>query len=495
MSTSRRSGVRRAVPRARRLIAPAFFFIFLPGAFCEPFEAEYSLTLTAENLGIHKDVFFEENRGAIGFESGPIALGVDFSLMGGRRYVPHTSFQMGRYFFINDASVQFEYENASLYAGFFPHRDVVRTPYSIYISSVDIPALNAGFSYIHERFFYETRWIRLNERSSVGYIGKDESYRDRGLTFKAFGIKFGDLTIGFEDSYSYLDQSFDAESFLSPVPMFLLEMILASAGRPWSQDNNANAMMGFFAEWESGPYYLEGQILIDDINASALAPLAGWAIPALNEIENLSKVAWSLGGAIELRTGTLGFYHAGATKYTYEATYTSSSDYSTSPYEYVYYPATEFETASGELAEVPYEDNYIGYKYGENNLAFMVDYSTRLLNYSPWSFDLTASAEWVLNGSKSPANPWHEYTNWTEIEPTVELLSDDVVEHLFNLRAKLKKTIAPFDLSLSVLLGYGWNQLELVELVPGEPKIFVPRAGNNGIRFSISLSGRYTLNF
>ena len=171
MNTPRRRGVPRAIPGPRRLLTPAFFLVILSAGFCEPFEAGYSLTLTAENIGIHKDIFFEENRGAIGFESGPIALGVDFSLMGGRRYGPHTSYQMGRYFLINDASVHFEYENTNVYAGFFPHGDIVQTPYSIYISSVDIPALNAGFSYIHDRFFYETRWIRLNERSSVEYIG------------------------------------------------------------------------------------------------------------------------------------------------------------------------------------------------------------------------------------------------------------------------------------------------------------------------------------
>ena len=484
-----------AAKHPRWFITPVFFLILLSSAAGKPFDAEYSLTLTAENLEIHKDVFFEENRGAIGFDYGPIELRADFSLMGGRRYRSHTTFQMDRYFFINNASVNFQLENATFYAGYLPHHDIVKTPYSVYISSVDIPALNAGLSYVHNRFFYETRWVRLNERSSVEYIGKDETYRDRGLTFKAFGMHFGNFTIGFEDSYSYLDQSFDAESLLSPVPMFLFEMILASSGRPWSQDNNVNSMMGFFAEWESGPYYLEGQILIDDINASALAPIAGSFIPALNTIENLSKVAWSLGGTIGLRTGTLGFYHGGATKYTYEATYTTASNYSTVPYEYVYYPATEYEELPGTLTMIPYEDNYIGYMYGENNLAFLVDYSTKLLQKSPWSFDLAASAEWVLNGSKSPANPWHEYTHWREIEPPVELLTDSSIENLFHMRAEVSKRIDPFELSLSVLLGYGWNQLELVELVPGEPKIFVPQPGNDGVRFSIALSGKYGVEF
>ena len=495
MITKALRAVFKAAIETRWLVFPVLYLLAASAAICEPLYAEYSLTLTAENLGLHEDFFFEENRAGIGFDYGPIAILADFSLMGGGRYGAHTAYQRGHYFLINNASIDFHLDKARFYAGFFPHHDVVETPYSVYISSVDIPVLNAGFSYVHDRFFYEARWVRLNERSSVSYIGKGEAYRDRGLTFKAVGLNLGKLTVGFEDSYLYLDQSFDAESLLSPVPMFLFEMIFDSEGRPWSQVNNVNSIMGFFAEWKSNSYYLEGQILIDDINASALAPILGWAIPALNTINNLSKVAWSLGGTLELRTGTLGFYHGGATKYTYEATYATPSDYSSFPYEYAYYPATEYEPSPGILTEIPYEENYIGYKYGENNLAFLVDYSTEVLPSSPWAFDLSASAEWVLNGSKSPANPWHEYYHWSEIAPAVELLTDPVTEHLFNLRAKLSKTLSPFDLSLAILLGYGWNQLELVELVPGEPKVFVPQSGNNGIRFSIALTGRYALEF
>ena len=482
-------------PRVSLLFIPLFILLTGSALICEPLEAKYSLILTAENLGLHKDIFFEENRGALSFESSPLRLNLDLSLLGGRRYPAHSSFQIGRYFYINDASIIVTGPKTTLYAGYLPHHDIVRTPYSIYISSVDIPVLNAGFRYSHEKFFYETRWVRLNERSSVAYIGKDETFRDRGLTFEAFGYHFGDLTVGFENSYMYLDQVFDAESFFMPIPLFALEMVLASGGRPWSQANNTNVLMGFFAEWESARYYLEGQFLVDDINASMLAPIAGWAIPALNEIDNLSKVAWGIGGTIQLQEGSIGFYHAGATKYTFEATYTSSTDYSIAPYEYVYYPATEYERLPGTLETIPYQNNYIGYKYGENNLAFLVEYALPVLHEKPLSFNLKTSAEWVINGAKSPANPWHQYDHWSEIEPRVELLCDEVLEHLLTLRAQATKAIPPFDLALSIFLGYGWNQLELIELVANEPKIFVPQAGNNGIRFSIALSGSYSVEF
>ncbi len=468
------------------------FLIFLTSqAMCERIAAEYSLTLTAENLGVHNEAFFEENRGALSVNEGAFAFNFDLSMMGGRRYPAHTSYQLGRYFRPNDFSIHAALGNAGLYAGYLPHSDVVNTPYSLYISALEIPVLNGGFRFDSERFFYLTRWVRLNQRSSVEYIGKDMTYRDRGLTFKTFGFDFGALRLGFQDSYLYLDQSFDAESFLAPIPMFLLQMALASGGRPWSQANNINSMFGFFAEWESGPYYLESQILVDDINASLLAPLFGWAIPALNHIENLSKVAWNIGGTMELGPGTIGFYHGGATKYTFAATYTSSDNFSLYPYEYVYYPATEYRMPSGELRTLRYQDNYIGYKHGENNIAFTVEYSAPMFVRTAYHFDLTTSAEWIINGSKSPANPWHEYQNWLEIEPRFELLSDDVVEHIVKLDARASKEFPPFELSLALLLGYGWNQLELAELVPGEPKIFTPQPGNNGFLFSLSLTGTY----
>ncbi|MBN1685668.1 MAG: hypothetical protein JW852_03390, partial [Spirochaetales bacterium] len=236
--------LRRLIP----LLGVLFALSLAAKVYCEPFEAAYALSLTAENLGFHEDIFFEENRLALSFEEDPFDLNFDFSFMGGGRYPPHTSYQMGRYFYLNDASTLVSLKNWDFYGGYLPHRDVVQTPYSIYISSLDIPVLNAGFVYTHNRFFYETRWVRLNERSSVEYIGKeDETYIDRGLTFKAFGFDFGNLTVGFENSYMYLGQVFDAESFLLPGPMFALEMILASGGRPWSQANNTNVLMGFFA--------------------------------------------------------------------------------------------------------------------------------------------------------------------------------------------------------------------------------------------------------
>ena len=251
--------------------------------------------------------------------------------------------------------------------------------------------------------------------------------------------------------------------------------------------------MGFFCDYEDPDFYLQGQILVDDINAGILAPLLGWAISSLNNIENLSKVAWSLGGHYEAPFGRIGFYHGGALKYTFEATYVSADSYSTLPYEYTYYPITEYVSGSEDIP-LDYTENYIGYKYGENNLAFLVDYSNRFFTGKPYVFDLYSSLEWVLNGSKSPSNPWHENDSWLEISAPFELLSDDVVEHALKIDVTLSKALKNWLFTINGTLGSVWNRLELVEVVSGEPKIYIPQSGNNHPIASISLCAGYLLN-
>ncbi|MBT3273772.1 MAG: hypothetical protein HN368_11485 [Spirochaetales bacterium] len=475
----------------RKYITILIFITCSQVSFSAPIEVSFGTKFTFENLGIHSNLFIDEERASYAYFDDVFGVKADASLMGGGKYYPHTDFQLGHYFFINEASFSYNLGNVSLFAGYMPHSDVVDSPYSIFISSETIPVLNAGFTFAHDKLFFESRWVRLNERSANQYNGKSETYRDRGLSFKAFSIDFGNFTLGFEDSYIYLDKTFDAESFLSPIPMFLYEMVLGTPGRPWTQANNTNAIMGFFGEWENDYLYLESQLLVDDSNASILAPILGKAIPSLNSISNLQKLAWGIGGHLDTPSGTFGFYHSGATKYTFEATYVSVDNYSTVPYEYTYYPATEYEDFYGSMQTIRYQENYIGYKYGENNVAFLFDYTGIAFSQSLWSFDLYSSLEWVINGAKSPANPWHEYDSWLEIEPRYELLSDPVLEHQLLASMSADKKRGNFDFGLDVSFGYVWNRLRLEELVAGEPKIYVPRDGDNGVLFSVSLFIRY----
>lgn len=414
--------------------------------------------------------------------------------------IPHSSYQLGHYFYTRGATAGFNFGDVSFTGGRGIHADVVDSPYTIYINPEAFPAIHAEAAYTGEVFSYTTRWVRLNERSAQYYNGDidgdpatDTLIRDRGMTFKAYSLHFGNLTVGFEDVSLYLDRSFDAETFLSPFPMYFLEMLNTSAGRPWSELSNTNSLMGFFGEYETGDLYLCGQVLVDDINAGALAPILGWAIPSLNNIENLSKVAWSLGGTYDTPFGLFGFYHGGALKYTFAATYVSDSSYSTLPYEYTYFPVAEFDAGGGTYKPLDYTHNYIGYTHGENNLAFLADYTAEFGGRKPWAFGLYSSLEWVINGSKSPSNPWHEHDHWTEIDPPQELLTDEVLEHTLRLDVRLSKPVNNWLFAVDGALGYVWNRLELVEAVADEPKIYTPVAGNNHLIASLTLRAAYTL--
>ena len=109
--------------------------------------------------------------------------------------------------------------------------------------------------------------------------------------------------------------------------------------------------------------------------------------------------------------------------------------------------------------------------------------SRRLLEFVPVLFAIVTLTFFLVR--LAPGGPF-------DAEKAV---SDEVLEHLIKLRAQAKRAFPPFELSFSLLLGYGWNRLELAELVPEEPKIFVPQAGNNGALFSVSLRGTYKLEF
>jgi len=188
-------------------------------------------------------------------------------------------------------------------------------------------------------------------------------------------------------------------------------------------------------------------------------------------------MAWSLGGAYAFPFGTLGLYHAGATKYVFAATQASSS-YSDYPYEYAYYPAVEYTLGDGTPMTLHYLDNYIGYKYGENNMAFLLDYAPRLPGV-----DLHASLEYVISGSKSPANPWHEYRYVTDTDRKTKLLDDAALEHTLSTRVGVSWRWRNLLLFTDLLLGGVFNALELEEAVAGEPRIFRPQPGVNRLLY------------
>ena len=206
----------------------------------------------------------------------------------------------------------------------------------------------------------------------------------------------------------------------------------------------------------------------------------------------LTRWPYAAGCRVDSEIGKFSFDAALAFKYTFQATYTSASDYSVYPYEYTYYPSSTFNIGSEEQT-IDYIDNYIGYKYGENNLALQFDYENGLNFTEDLPFKYKAGLEYVVSGSKSPSNPWNELSHH-ENDGT-KFLDDDVLEHTIKAVGECSTAWKGFSASLGLTLGYVFNELALTEVVAGEAGIFVPQEGDNNWLFDIALSLGYHYTF
>ncbi len=459
---------------------------------------------------------YDEIRGAMDYRSPWFDLLIDWGMRNDGKYNAEEQYFGGRYFAMHDTRIDIHDpdDNFTITAGRGPHKDAVDSPYSVFINSTDIPAFHIEASYHNDFFFYTTRWVELNSNSMYQYLasevgdlffdgsldtswgaGYTGEWLDKGANYKTFGINLEDWRIGFQDIVVYLDRSFDAEYFFNPMPQYFVQLINTAFGRPWSQAGNAKSYMGFFADRTQYDNYFAVQLLMDDLNASFF--------PGFDQSSAIkTKIAWSLSGWKDFDFGRIGLFHGGATKYTFEATYTAHHyemymddpgfieiPYSIFPYEATYVPITQYTTEDGEEMAINYTDNYISYKYGENNIAFMMDYQNLFYRDTPLEFGLYSSFEWVLNGSKSPSNPWHEYYSGTQIDEKIALL-DGTVEHIFRLSTAIRKPVGKnLILNLDLIAGIAINAMKLVFVTPvdsdvvdyddswDEPKIYVPQSG------------------
>lgn len=240
----------------------------------------------------------------------------DFSFKNDGKYTPEEPYLLGHYISLNRRKIALNL-NRVHFAGWRDiHRDIVSTPYYLFISSIDIASVLLDFTYSDKLFLYETRWIQINIRSKW-YRNPDDTSLDLGANYKVYGLKFKNVRFDFQESTVYLDRSFDAEYFLNPIPQYLVQIVTTSEGKPWTREKNNNELMGFFFEWTKPKYYMYSQFLIDDLNLGFLVPKTEIKIP--------KKIAWSLGGCYQFPFVKLGFYHARATKYTFGATYARES--------------------------------------------------------------------------------------------------------------------------------------------------------------------------
>lgn len=403
----------------------------------------------------------------------------NFSICNDLKYQPShgESLYFGFYFYMENGGVELNWEDISFTLGRTALDDEVDSPYSLFVSSKLPSALLADFSFDDGLFFFTSRWIELNRDSNL-------DYPDRGWQYNSYGIYLGNWRIGFQDSSVYTGTSFDPEYFLNPLPGFLKQYTLFTSGKPWSSGGNANSIIGFFTDYTADDYYFYGQFLIDDFT-NILGMFDEDAF------HNPNKIAWSLGGDYDFDFGKVGFYHAGATKYTFQSYGTSSSD---EQYGYTFYPDVTY-TANGVLMPIELEDNYLGYYNGENNLSFIVNYEETL-----YDLGFYAELEFSISGEKSPANPWHEYNHFQNDDPfMLFMLDSERLEKKLTLTAGASRDMKELGLpnlvlSASLEVGYIWNVLELVDTLTSDYtqiQYWQP-SENNAAVFAVAIGGRYT---
>ncbi len=384
-----------------------------------------------------------------------------------------SGYYAGFYFVMKDAKIDFQLGNSRISFGKTNLGDIVKTPYSLFISANNYPRNTLEYVYEDKKFIYTTRWIQLSNLQNLSI----QNEKFRSANYKVYAAKFSNFRFGYQEINVYVGKDFDFEYFANPIPGFFIQYV-NDAGRPFSEGiGEANFIMGFFFDYTESSKYLYGQVLIDDVNMNR------FFYP--ESFQNPDKIAWSFGGSFNLEYGKLSLYHAGATKYTFQP---SAEGGNQLYYGYTYFPYLTYNLGSTTMVFPP-ELLYAGYKYGENNLAFLVEYEPNMIK------NLKVSSEYVVLGERSPVNPWGDRVTYLE---GTHLLDDPVLEH--RLLTSVDFSHEFFDtlrLSLNSTFGYIWNKSELVAVNSDNVKkpLLRPKEGNNVPYFSFSLNLAFKFSF
>lgn len=408
------------------------------------------------------------------------------------------------YFMLEQGGLSSRLGPVTLKAGRFRHLDAVDTPYSLFVNSGGIAANIMDLAYDDGFFSYESRWIELNHDSTTSTeawgagAGVGKGFPERGANLKNYAIRMGDMRFGIQDAAVYTGRNFDFEYFVNPIPQYFIQYVKGTGGRPWATESDENNIVGLFWTWERrGEFSLLAQFLMDDFNVHFIFPDTTW---------NPWQAALTLGGRLETSAGSFGLYLAGATKYTFEPSEMISgvgtlddakAKQQAVSYGYTYYPETRFDyswTQAGFQARpIAIEDNMLGYKYGQNNIAVQADWRSSIARW-----DLGAALEFRLSGANSPANPWHD-----RIEPLVDgthFLDDPILEKRILAGASIARRFGDWGLHAALSGGVALDAMELRAPVvtasvaaPVDRNVWIwqPAAGNTKYLLSVSVGGSY----
>jgi len=356
-------------------------------------------------------------------------------------YFYESDYYWGHYFLIENSYITLRNDDQTLElsGGIKQLKDEVNSPYSLFFSSNNIPLVNLDIGYEDEHFFFETMWVQLVSENNENF---DTS---KAMNYKTYGLKFGNFRVGYQDALVY-NRAFDIFYFLNPMPAYFAQEIRAPGNvMPWWEKINDNSIMGFFFDYKDSNYYIYSQLLVDDFNTNRFFNP--------EETQNPDKVAFSSGLNLKSTVGTFGVYGAFATQYTFQPRGGPG---------YTIYP----ESTYVDEKIIDFTDNYIGYKYGENTVSFLVDYD---YTYNNW-FNLYSSFETVFSGSKSPTE------NTAPTEGTY-LLDDPLLEKRYVYTIATNFYFNNIEFNLSADMGVIQNKLEFNE----DEEIFIPSSEDENI--------------
>jgi hypothetical protein len=353
------------------------------------------------------------------------------------------------YGMIDQGGIRFKYEHIAVAVGRLIQQDEIDSPYSLFVNSTSRSTMSASLSFDNSIFFYKSRWLGLNHDSGISVDAWPNGYPERGATYKVYGLRFGELSIGYQDVSVYTHRWFDAEYFVSPLPSYITQYGRSTDGKPWRDTHDDNTILGVFVVWDRpGEFDVHAQFLLDDFGL-------GFIAPSLND--NPWQMAFETGCRLTTDVGRFGLFAAMATRYTFAPSYGNNFFGYYNPYGYTYYPDTTYEVA-GNARAFSSEDNLIGYKYGENNLALRLDWRGGLA-----SFEVDSFVELRLSGSNSPANPWGDLIS----QPNgTHFLDDPVIEKRVIAELAVKRRFGDWELALGLLGGVAFDALQLRNPLP-----------------------------
>lgn len=396
------------------------------------------LTVDGDKFSENWNPIYDHINAFIDYQQDPFIFSMSFGFSNQGKFDVEghdTQVVFGHNFLIYEGIIGLVFDQFLITAGWGPLNDIIDSPYSLLFSSRKNPAINVDFVYDSDAFFFVTRWVVLNYQSALDF--QDRGMNARSLGFKVYDRWDGVWRVGYQDAAVYVDRYFDPIYAFVPLPYAMTQLFVSVSGNPIETKPDPNVFFGIFIDYVRGPHYSYLQLLLDDATIAGIAQTF------------TAKIAWSLGYRIDTDVGKFGFYHAGATKSTYQATRTEN------PYPYIRYPTNTYNTTSGTKA-IPYSDNYIGYLYGDNVISFRAEYEDTF-----GILDVTGGIEYVISGDKSLLNPWHGATSIDGMGGT-QLLDRNRLEHTVMIDAGVTvRVFEDINLLFEGSVGYVFNELAL----------------------------------